>query len=185
MTFDLSQERKDRLDELVKRYPTPQSAAMSALYLVQEEHGFISDQAIQWIAKRLEMTSIRVRELASFYTMYKLKPVGKYHMQMCRTLTCAVCGTKQLVEYVTERLKIKPGEVTPDGMWSLEQVECLGSCGTAPVCEINDTYFENLNPEKLGEIMDRIEAEQPDLSYSTLTGKLGSGLEGYPKSQIV
>ncbi|MDC0359062.1 NAD(P)H-dependent oxidoreductase subunit E, partial [Oligoflexia bacterium] len=120
-----------------------------------------------------------------FYTMYYQKPVGKYHIQLCRTLSCAICGAKQLVEYVKERLKISSGEMTDDGLWSFEQVECLGSCGTAPVCEINDTYFENMTPAKLGEVMDRIEKEKPDLRFSTIRGELGAGLKGHPKSQIL
>ena len=106
-------------------------------------------------------------------------------MQVCRTLSCALCGAKKLMEYMHQRWGILPGQVTSDGMWSYEAVECLGSCGTGPMCEINDCYFENLDVKQFGDLIDRIEREKPDLRYSTLKGKLGEGLKGYPKSQII
>ena len=89
------------------------------------------------------------------------------------------------MNYLRERLGVDPHDVTPDGKWSYEAVECLGSCGTGPMCEINDRYFENLTPENFAELMDRIEQEQPDLRYSTTRDELGEGLKGYPKSEVI
>ena len=120
----------------------------------------------------------------SFYTMYYKKQVGKYHIQLCRTLSCALRGMKELTQSVHERLKIKPGEVTSDGVFSYEEVECLGSCGTAPMCQINDRFFENLSVESLMALIDRIQKEQPDLSLSSVNEKLGDGLEDFGFTQI-
>ncbi len=185
MGFSISEKARQRLEELKKRYPKPQSAVMSALYIVQEEHGHISDEAIDWISGEVGLKPVHVLELATFYTMYRRKPLGKYHVQVCRTLSCALCGAKKLMEKMQERYGIAPGQVSEDGMFSYEYVECLGSCGTAPMCEINDTYFENLTPEKFEELLVRIEKEQPDLSLSTIEGKLGEGLSGCPKSEVM
>ncbi len=185
MSVAISDEAQKRLEEIKKQYPDPKSAVMSALYLVQEEHGHISDESITWIAEELDMSPVRVMELVTFYTMYYRKATGKYHVQVCRTLSCGLCGARKLMDYLHERLGIKPGEVSEDGLFSYEHVECLGSCGTAPMCEINDTYFENLTPEKLAGIIDRIQEEKPDLHFSTLRDKLGEGLSGCSKSEVM
>lgn len=185
MTVKLSEAAEKRVEELKKRYPDPRSAVMPVLYVAQEELGHLSGDAITWVSEQVGLAPVHVRELVTFYTMYYSKPVGKYHFQVCRTLSCALRGSKQLMEYLNERFGIAPGEVTEDGKFSYEAVECLGSCGTAPMCEINDTYFENLTPEKLAEIVDRIEKDQPDLRYSTIRGELGVGLKGYSKSEVI
>ncbi|RMG44167.1 MAG: NADH-quinone oxidoreductase subunit NuoE [Candidatus Dadabacteria bacterium] len=184
MAKEISEKAEKRLAEIIEKYPEKRSAALPALYIVQEEHGMITEEGIKWVAERVGLSPVHVKELATFYTMFHEKPVGRYHIQVCRTLSCAICGCKGLSEYIVNRLGIKPGEVTEDGLWSFEEVECLGSCGTAPMVEINDTYFENLTPEKLGEIMDRIEKEKPDLSLSTINDKLGEGLKGHPRSEV-
>lgn len=173
-----------RLDEIKKRYPDPRSAVMPALYLAQEKLGYVTEEAILWVSEQVNLTPVRVRELVTFYTMYYSKPVGKYHVQVCRTLSCAVLGSKGLMETLKERFDVDPHQVTKDGMFSYEAVECLGSCGTAPMCQINDTYFENLTNEELKTILDKIEQEKPDLKLSTLTGKMGEGLKGYDKSAL-
>jgi NADH-quinone oxidoreductase E subunit len=158
---------------------------MPLLYIAQEELGHITQQAVEWVAARLKMPPVQVWEVATFYTMYYKKPVGRYHVQVCRTLPCALRGAKKVSEYVHKRLGIKPGEVTQDGMWSFEEVECLGSCGTAPMCQINDAFFENLTEERLEALLVRIEKEQPDLRLSTVRDGLGAGLAGHPRSEIV
>lgn len=174
---ELSDAAKKRVEELKNYYPDKKSAVMPLLQLVQEEQGFISDDAILWVAEEVDISPVHVRELVTFYTMYTTKPRGKYHFQVCRTLSCAVLGSKRIVEALKQRLGVTAGEVTADGMFSFEQVECLGSCGTGPMCEINDTYFENLSEEKINQIVDRIIAEQPDLSFSTVHDKLGEGFK--------
>lgn len=180
----LSAAAEARIPELVKRYPSSKSAVMPALYVAQAELGWITPEAIAWVADRLSLPPSHVYEVASFYTMYYKRPVGKYHIQVCRTLSCALCGAAKLTEYLRSRLRLKPHEIGSDGMWSFEEVECLGSCGTAPMVQINDVYFENLTPESLGAVMDRIQKEQPDLRYSEVTGKLGTGMEDAPRSRV-
>ena len=173
-----------KLNEYVARYPNSKSAVMPALYMVQEHMGWLPDEAIRWVAQKLNLPAAHVFGVATFYTMYYKKPVGKYHVQVCRTLSCALCGAAKLTECLRERLGIGPQEVTADGVWSYEEVECLGSCGTAPMVEINDVYFENLTPDSLRSLMDRIEREQPDLRYSALREELGGGLRDCPRSVV-
>lgn len=179
----LSDGAEQRLQELLKLYPFSKSAVMPALYIAQEELGSVTEAAVHWVASRLNVPAAHVFEVATFYTMYYKHPVGKYHVQVCRTLSCMVCGAKAITEHLKKRLKVAAHEITSDGMWSYEEVECLGSCGTAPMVEINDVYFENLTPEKLDELMNKIEAEQPDLRYSTVRQALGGGLAAHPRSE--
>lgn len=181
----LSELAEKRIAEIKALYPNPRSAIMSALYIAQEELGIIAEPAIQWVAQKIGVAPVQVMEVATFYTMYYRRPIGRYHVQVCRTLSCALCGAKKITEHLRKRFNLKPGEVSADGMWSYEEVECLGSCGTAPMCEINDVFFENLTPEKLEGILQRIEKEQPDLRLSTLRDTLGEGLAGCPKSEVI
>ena len=174
-----------RADEVIAQYPQKRSAVMPLLYIAQEETKFVTQQAVDWVASKLEMPPVQVWEVATFYTMYYKKPVGQYHVQICRTLPCALRGARKVSEYFHKRLGLQPGEISNDGMWSFEEVECLGSCGTAPMCQINDVFFENLTDEKLDVIVSRIEKEQPDLRFSTIRDELGTGLAGSPKSEII
>lgn len=190
MEFKMSNEAVSALEEIKKRYADPKSAVMPALYLVQQEHNGISDQGIQWVADHLGFSPVNVRELVTFYSMYHFRKndnpsVGKYHFQVCRTLSCGIAGSKALCEKLNQELKLLPGEVSTDGMFSYEQVECLGSCGTAPVCQINDTFFENLTPEALGTLIERIMKEKPDLSFDLKTERLGEGFSDIAKSRII
>ncbi len=181
----LSERAESRLQVIIAKYPKMQSAVMPALYIAQEELGSITPAAINWVAARLKMAPVHVIEVATFYTMYYKKPVGRYHVQICRTLSCALRGSKDLSEYMRQRLGLEPNEVSADGLWSYEEVECLGSCGSAPMCEINDTYFENLTPEKLAQILSKIERELPNLRLSSIEDKLGEGLKGHPPSEVI
>lgn len=184
MAVKLSDAAEKKIIEIKKLYPDAKSAVMPALYMAQEELGSITEAAIEWVADRVGMAPVHVMEVATFYTMYYKKPVGKYHFQVCRTLSCALCGAKKITEYLHKRFGINPGQVSADGMWSYEEVECLGSCGTGPVCEINDCYFENLTVEKIADIVNRIEGEKPDLRFSAVKDSLGAGLKSYPKSEV-
>ncbi len=181
----MSPDAEKKIEELIKRYPQSKSAVMPALYLAQEELGSITAEAVNWISSRLNLPPAHIYEVATFYTMYYKKPVGKYHIQICRTLSCAICGAKKLTDYLKSSLKIKSGEITPDGMWSFEEVECLGSCGTAPMVQINDIFFENLDPVKLEAIIARINKEKPDLRYSNVRELIGDGFSDLPKSQVI
>lgn len=185
MAFTLSAAARKKLDEIRAGYPRVQSAVMAGLHIAQEEHGSLSDEVIDWAAQEFEMSPAHVLEMATFYTMYHREPRGKYHVQVCRTLACALCGARKLTEKLRERFQVGPGEVTPDGTWSYEEVECLGSCGSGPLCEINDSYFENLTVDKLDALLTRIEKEKPDLSYSTVRGEMGRGLRGELRSAVM
>lgn len=178
-------EAQTRIDQLKKSYPDPKSAIMPALYIAQEIFGYISNDAVHWVSQQIGVAPVHVQEVATFYTMYYKKPVGKYHVQICRTLSCALCGSKKVSEFFHKKLGLAPNEVSSDGLWSYEEVECLGSCGTAPMVQINDIFFENLTPEKCEELMKKIESEKPELRYSTLKDKIGEGLAGSPKSAVV
>lgn len=185
MSFTVSEEALKRIEQLKGRYPDPKSAVMPILYIVQEEYGNISSEAVQWVSKQVDISPVHVEELVTFYTMYRKKPLGKYHIQVCRTLSCGLCGARSLMETLHEKLGVEPGSVTDDGMFSYEYVECLGSCGTAPMCEINDTYFENLTSEKLEAVVERIKKEKPNLSLSAINDTLSEGLKGCPKSEVM
>lgn len=180
----LSERAEKRIEEIIARYPRKKSAVMQALYLAQEELGWVSPAAVRWVASRLELSEAHVYQVATFYTMYYKKPVGKYHFQLCRTLSCLLCGARGLADRLRDDLGIEPGEVSGDGLWSWEEVECLGSCGTAPMIQINDVYFENLTPATLGSLIERIKREQPNLRYSTARRSLGLGLGDHPRSQV-
>lgn len=180
----LSAAAEKRATDIIPRYPQSRSAIMPLLYIAQDELGYISQEAVEWVADKLSIASVQVWEVATFYTMYYKKPVGKYHFQVCRTLPCALRGAKMVSEFLHNKFGLKPGEVSADGLWSFEEVECLGSCGTAPMCQINDVFFENLTESKLETIIARIDKEQPDLRFSTVRDELGAGLSGCPKSEI-
>lgn len=180
----LSPQAETRIVDLIQKYPQKKSAIMPALYIAQEELGWITQDAVRWVATKLDLPESHVYEVATFYTMYYKKPVGRYHVQVCRTLSCMLRGAKDLTHCLSARFKVPAHEVTRGGMFSFEEVECLGSCGTGPMVQINDVFFENLNSESLVALLDRIEKEQPDLRFSTVRDELGAGLPGVKKSQI-
>ncbi len=174
-----------RAEQLIAQYPQSRSAVMPLLYIAQEHFGLITQEGIEWVAAKLSLPPVQVWEVATFYTMYYKKAVGKYHIQVCRTLPCALRGAKRISEHLHEKLGLSPGQVSKDGLWSFEEVECLGSCGTAPMCQINDVYFENLTEQKLDALLARIEKELPDLRLSAVRDELGAGLSGCPKSEVI
>ena len=183
--LQVSAEAQKRAQEIIAQYPQKRSAVMPLLYIAQEHTKYITQSAVEWVAAQLEMPPVQIWEVATFYSMYYKKPIGQYHVQVCRTLPCALRGARKVSEYFHKKFGVQPGEVTKDGMWSFEEVECLGSCGTAPMCQINDVFFENLTDEKLDQLVARIEKEKPDLRYSTVKDELGAGLAGSPKSEIM
>ena len=179
----ISEKAEAKIKEIIARYPEKKSAIMPALYMAQEELGWLTDQAYHWVAEKVGVAPAHVRSVATFYTMYYKKPVGRYHLQICRTLSCMLCGAEGITNYLKQKFALKSGEISKDGMWSFEEVECLGSCGSAPMLQINDVFFENLTTEKLDLILDRIEKEQPDLRYSAVREELGGGLRDLPRSE--
>ena len=132
---------------------------MLTLWLAQEQFGHISEEVTEYVADLCGVTPIYVSGMASFYTMYNRKPVGKYHIQVCTNLSCCLVGSESIIDVISEKLGIGLGETTPDGLFTLSEVECLGSCGTAPMMQINNDYWEDLTIEKTIEILDRLARE--------------------------
>ncbi len=154
MSLAFSEETRAKHDRLLTRYPNREAAILPTLYLAQREFGHLSDEAILYVADLLGFTPARIYGVATFYTMYNKKPVGKYHLQVCRNLSCSLMGAEHLIEHVARKIGVKPGETTADGRFTLSTVECLGSCGTAPVMQVNDDYYENLTEESIDAILD-------------------------------
>lgn len=142
-----------QVDEIVARYPEPRAALLPVLWAVQRRDGWVSLEAEAWVAKRLGVSPAHVHGAVTFYTMFKQKPSGKYHVQVCTTLSCMLRGSDELLGHIEKSLGIKPGETTPDGRFSLVRVECLGSCGTAPMLQLNDDYHENLTPDSVDRLL--------------------------------
>lgn len=147
-----------KIKALESAYPDRRSLVMGALWAVQRESGgHVTREDMEDLAGLLSISPVEVQAAASFYTMYNLvKPVGKYHIQVCQSIACGLLGAETLIAHLEKRLGIKPGQTTPDGKFSLTTVECLGSCGTAPMMQINDEYFENLDAEKVDAMLARM-----------------------------
>lgn len=153
----LSEATLQKIDALIARYPVRRSALIPSLHLAQEEVGYISPDVVLEFSRIFELTPNEVYEVVSFYTMLHKAPVGKYVLQVCTNISCLLCSSEVILTHLQKRLGIKPGETTPDRKFTLLEVECLASCGTAPVIQINDDYHENLTPEKLDRILDSLE----------------------------
>ena len=153
----LSEAASQKIQAIINRYPEKRSALIPSLHLVQREMGWVSEEAICEIAGIFDLSPVEVNEVVSFYTMFHRKPVGKYVIQVCTNISCLLCDAEEIVTHLTKRLGIKMGETTADTKFTLMEVECLGSCGTSPVIQINDDYYEELTPEKVDQILDGLE----------------------------
>jgi len=145
------------IDEVITHYPKKRSASLMLLHAMQEQFGYISRQAVEWIAAKLELQPINVYELVTFYPMFHQRKVGKYHLKICRTLSCALGGSYELHHLFCKSLGLDPEahgvQTTKDGKFSIEFVECLASCGTAPVMMCNDSFYEGVSAAKADEIL--------------------------------
>ena len=141
------------IEDILSRYPVKRSALIPLLYLAQRELGHVTEEAMTEIAGILKLTTPQVYETITFYTMFNLKPVGKFHIQVCKSLMCALVGSDTVIGWIKTKLGIGPGETTADGLFTLSAVECLASCGTAPMMQINDDYYERLTEETLDRIL--------------------------------
>ncbi|MBI2844705.1 MAG: NADH-quinone oxidoreductase subunit NuoE [Armatimonadetes bacterium] len=150
----ISGEAQRRILDAKTRYPSRSSAILPALHILEEDQGYVTEEGMAEIAGLLDMPMSDVGGVASFYSMFMQRPSGTYRLDVCRTLSCALLGSEHLVDYLSEKLGIKVGETTPDGLFTLRTVECLGDCGKAPVMMAGDTYYEDLTPEKLDAILD-------------------------------
>jgi NADH-quinone oxidoreductase E subunit len=149
----LKEKYQKEIDEILSRYPVKRSALIPLLYLAQQDEGFVSEAAMKEIAGLLRLTPPQVYETATFYTMLNLKRVGKFHLQVCKSLMCALVGSDTVIGWVKTKLGIGPGETTTDGLFTLSAVECLAACGTAPMMQVNEDYYERLTEEKFDRIL--------------------------------
>jgi NADH-quinone oxidoreductase E subunit len=158
--FAYTAQNRARFDDIVTRYPPDQrrSAVLPALYLAQSQQGYITANAIRHVAELLGITRADVEDVVSYYTMFYTRPVGKYVVNVCRTLSCAINGAERVTEELTAKLGIKPGETDASGTFTLVEVECLGACDRAPAVMVNDTWHECLKPEDAGKLIDDLRA---------------------------
>lgn len=152
-----SDETEKGIEAVLGKRETKQSALMDALHIVQKQFGYFSPDAEELVAQRLGLGVAHVHGVVTFYTMFNEKPVGRYLLQFCSTLPCALRGSEELFDHCAEKLGVKNGETTSDGKYTLMKVECLGSCGTAPVVQVNDDYHENLTIESFDKLLDSLE----------------------------
>jgi NADH-quinone oxidoreductase subunit E len=158
--FAYTAENRARFEEIVKRYPPERrrSAVLPALYLAQYQQGYITANAIRHVAELLGITRADVEDVVSYYTMFYTKPVGKFVINVCRTLSCAINGAERVTEALCAKLSLKPGETDPTGTFTLMEVECLGACDRAPVVMVNDAWHEGLEPEAADRLVDDLRA---------------------------
>lgn len=159
--FAFTPERRARLEEITTHYPPDQrrSAVLPALHLVQQQQGHITATAMRHVADVIGCTPAEVEDVVSFYTMFFTKPVGKYVVQVCRTLPCALRGAERVTEALEQRLHLKVGQTDPSGTFTLLEVECLGACDRAPVIMVNDVWQEGQRPEAVGDLIDRLRTQ--------------------------
>ena len=148
-----SEQLSKRFDKMVTNYPTKRSALVPMLLFAQDEVGHLSDAVIADIAKRVELTDLEVRNVISYYSLLHTKPMGKYHVQVCTNISCMLRGGEELYEHCKERLGVGHKQTTPDGVFSLEEVECIGACSWAPAAQVNYDFHENLTVEKVDLIL--------------------------------
>ena len=146
----------EEIAQIAAGYPTKQAALLPALHRVQRKYGHISPEAEALVARLLDVTPAHVQGAVTLYTLFKTRPMGRHHIQVCRTLPCALAGNEGVIEHLEKKLSIRPGQVTPDGRFSLMLVECLGACGYAPMFQVNDDYHESLTIQKIDELLDRL-----------------------------
>jgi NADH-quinone oxidoreductase subunit E len=158
--FAYTPENQAKFDENVKHYPPEQrkSAIIYALYLAQGQQGYLTGNAMRFVAQQIGCSKADVEDVVSYYTMFYTKPVGKRVLNVCRTLSCALLGAERVTEELSRKLGTKPGQTTPDGEFTLIVVECLGACDRAPVVMVNDDWHERLAPEKAGQFIDDLKA---------------------------
>ena len=150
-----TEENLKRVEELKKRYPTTMAMLLPVLWIAQEQFGWISEEAMHYVAGLLNLPYEHVLGVVTFYTMFNRKPVGKYHIQVCANVSCMLKGSDNIVEHLEKKLGVKTGETTPDRLFTLSEVECLGSCGTAPMMQVNNDYYENLTAAEVDRLLEQ------------------------------
>jgi NADH-quinone oxidoreductase subunit E len=153
----LSDKVVEKINREAVRYPTRRAAVKSALRYAQQEHGWVDAGVIDQVAGILGLEPIEVQEVATFYDLFYTQPVGRHQLRVCTNISCMLCGSDDVVEYLGQKLGIGPGETTPDKRFTLFEVECLGACGGAPMMMVGDHYYENLSPESIDRILAELE----------------------------
>jgi len=157
MSFSVPTKVEAEIDELIGHYPVKRSASLMVLHAIQDHAGWISPEAIEWTAKKLELEPINIYELVTFYPMFRQEKAGTYQFKICRTLSCALGGSHELREYVCKKLGLNSAQhglqTTPDGKFTVEFVECLASCGTPPVVMVNDAFYEGVTNQKADQLL--------------------------------
>jgi len=161
MTFTLSPDREKIVDELLARYPTKRAATLPVLHLCQEQHGWVSPEVVDYVAKRLDLTTAIVQGVVTFYTMYHQQPVAPNVVWVCRTLSCELRGAKAVQDHLAQRFGCGIGGTSKDGKFTLLKAECLAACGQAPMIQVNDRYYENLTLDEVDRIVDEHAARTP------------------------
>lgn len=156
MTLEFSPTTEKEIVEILSRYPTQKAALLPVLHLAQRDFGWISPEVMELVSKRLDVSQAHVYGVVTFYTMYHQKPVGRYHLQVCRTLSCAMMGAQKITDHLKKKLGLEIGETTEDKKFTLSEVECLASCGTAPAMMVNEKYFENLTEAEIDQILETL-----------------------------
>jgi NADH-quinone oxidoreductase E subunit len=154
--LQLSEATRRRIEEIKSRYPTYQSAIMPCIWAIQEEMGWISPAAVDFLTETLELPRARVQEVLTFYTMFRTEPPAEYVLEVCQNISCHILGARELIAHLEKRLGIRLGETTPDGKFALHGVECLGACGHGPVIQLGKHYYEYLDAEKADELLESL-----------------------------
>lgn len=154
--FKFTKENEKKFEELLLRYPERASLSLPSLWMVQYQEGWISEDAMIYIAEKLETTPMDIQSIASFYTMFNLKPIGTYHIQVCKTLSCKLCGSEEIRSHLKNKLGINFGQTTKDMKFTLTEVECLGACGEAPAMSFNDDYVGDLTIQKIDKMLEEL-----------------------------
>jgi NADH-quinone oxidoreductase subunit E len=150
-----SEQLSKKFDKMVTNYPTKRSALVPMLLFAQDEVGHLSDAVIADIAKRVELTDLEVRNVISYYSLLHTKPMGKYHVQVCTNISCMLRGGEELLDHCKEKLGIGHKQTQKDGLFSLEEVECIGACSWAPAVQVNYDFHENLTPERMDKVLEQ------------------------------
>lgn len=177
----LTPESVERIKSIANRYPDKRSGLLPALYVAQEQDGYVTDEAIEDISRILDVPAVDVKGVATFYTMYYHRPVGRHVFQVCGTLSCALCGAEEVIHHLEQKLGVGAGQTTPDGKFMFEVVECLGACGTAPVVLLGDKYYHNITLDEVDRLIDDLRAQdepQPSpqlVGYREISGDKSAG----------
>ena len=157
----LSESLLTKFDKLISRYPLKRSALVPLLMYAQDEVGYVSEEVIDEVARRVDVRPIEVVEVIGYYSMLHRKPLGKYNVQVCTNISCMLRGADEMYEHACKKLGIKHKQTTPDGLFSLEEVECMGACCGAPAMQVNYDFHENLTPEKFDALIEELKKKEP------------------------